>query len=138
MHLLEGRTEVLRSAVPTHSAVRIGLQLGGGQLLTEWVRPRAPDMVPLQGPVWEAPVEDVAQVQRDLQDWIKHQLDGHEAFVGALSGAMDAQDFVDTMWQSWLGLARVELTRRYGSSFRQAASPHAFTEFDPLQRACKG
>ena len=137
LHVMQ-QVEVAASAVATHAIVRGGLRVQGGALLTEWVRPKVPEVARVAGPRWHTASGQVQVLLREVSDWMHAAAPGGGVAVGSLGGVDGAQAFVDDTWQRWTRLAKEELEANCTGPFTDVGKPYLFREFDPCRQAAKG
>ena len=124
MHLCQG-VRTLPSAVATHSAVVTELKVQGGELLAEWVRPKAPKLVRQTGPLLEVQPCGVASVAKRL---IEEGSLGQPPVVGGLRDVPGIQVWIDVLWDRWLALARRELEAYGGQELKHFGEQYEFRE----------
>ena len=137
LDVLVGGGFSMNSAVPTHAAVGIRLQLADAPLLTEWIRPPVPDARKVFGPRYQAPPEQASTPLAAI--WLDRLLGAESPRrVGALRGCSQAAEVVEADWWRWCWEARRELEANTGSSFSDFGAPYRYRDYDPCKRAAQG
>ena len=122
--------------MPTHNAVGLSLRLREAVRLTEWVRPKVPDVSRVYGPMLV--VKPAASADLPAPGgWLEQNADGEQIKVGSLADVAGAKEYVEASWERWCREAGRELEANTGAHYK-IGQAYEYETFDPCRRAAQG